>query len=430
MNKETIAALEEALMASPENVILRKQIANGYFGLKEYEFAKEHLKIILSDQNDFDSKVLLAKCYLHLENYYPGILVCEELLEEDLHEDVIPVYLQLLINNGQIEDAVEQYNAFQLKLPDYYDEVIESQLKITVDEPEHDGSAFDAFLEKPDADFSRVGGMQNIKDEISIKIIQPLQNPDLYKAFGKKAGGGILMYGPPGCGKTFLARATAGEIDSRFMNVDLDDIMDMYIGNSEKNLHQRFEICRQHNPCVMFIDEIDALGSKRNDLKNSAGRNVINQFLKELDGVDTDNEGLLVLGATNAPWHMDSAFLRPGRFDRVIFVPPPDYNARIEIFKLMTVEKPIEYLDYEKLAKKTEKFSGADIKAVIDVAIEEKLRISMRSGKIEKLNTKDLLKAIKTVKPSTSEWFATAKNYALYSNASGLYDDVKEYLNL
>nr|WP_271711553.1 ATP-binding protein [Marinigracilibium pacificum] len=238
------------------------------------------------------------------------------------------------------------------------------------------------------------------------------------------------MYGPPGCGKTFLARATAGEIDSKFMNIDLDDIMDMYIGNSEKNLHQRFEICRKHNPCVMFIDEIDALGSKRNDLKNSAGRNVINQFLKELDGVDTDNEGLLVLGATNAPWHMDSAFLRPGRFDRVIFIPPPDLAARIEIFKIMTAEKPVEALDYEKLAKKTDKFSGADIQAVLDIAIEEKLRVSMRSGKIEKITTNDLLQSIKKVRPSTAEWLATAKNYVLYSNASGLYDDVKEYLNL
>src|SRR5690606_2542374 len=117
------------------------------------------------------------------------------------------------------------------------------------------------------------------------------KHADLYKSYGKKIGGGILFYGPPGCGKTFLARATAGEIESEFISVGIDDILDMYIGQSEKKLNLIFEKARALAPCVLFFDEIDALGANRNDLRTSAGRNLINQFLSELDGVDKSNEG-------------------------------------------------------------------------------------------------------------------------------------------
>ncbi|MEL7148875.1 MAG: ATP-binding protein, partial [Bacteroidota bacterium] len=293
-----------------------------------------------------------------------------------------------------------------------------------------DEEVFDPFLEKPAIDFSHVGGMDQVKDEIRLKIIHPLQNPELYKAYGKKAGGGILMYGPPGCGKTYLSKATAGEINSKFLTVGIEDTVDMWMGNSEKNLHAKFELARGNSPCVMFFDEIDALGSKRNDMRQSAGRNVINQFLKEMDGIDSDNEGLLILGATNSPWHMDSAFLRPGRFDRIIFVPPPDEEAREKILRLLLEDKPVEKIEYAKLASKTKDFSGADIKALIDLTIEEKLRSSLKTGRVEAIRSKELLAQVKKVRPSTKEWFNTARNYALYSNTSGIYDDIVDYLNL
>ena len=136
------------------------------------------------------------------------------------------------------------------------------------------------------------------------------------------------MYGPPGCGKTMIARATAGEVNARFINVSLNDILDMWMGNSEKNLHAIFEEARNNAPCVLFFDEIDALGASRSDMKQSSGRHLINQFLQELDGIGNNNDGVLVLGATNTPWNVDPAFRRPGRFDRIIFVPPPDQEAR------------------------------------------------------------------------------------------------------
>jgi len=204
----------------------------------------------------------------------------------------------------------------------------------------------------------------------------------------------------------------------------------MWIGQSEKNLHAVFEQARAHRPCVLFFDEVDALGASRGDMKHSAGRQTINQFLAELDGLQADNEGLLVLAATNAPWHMDSAFRRPGRFDRVIFVPPPDLEARADILRLLLAGKPQQNVDVDAIAKKTDRFSGADLKAVIDRAIESKLDEAMASGVPEPLLTKDLLAAAKVQKPTPAEWFATAKNYVLYANDAGLYDDLKAYLKL
>jgi transitional endoplasmic reticulum ATPase len=204
----------------------------------------------------------------------------------------------------------------------------------------------------------------------------------------------------------------------------------MWLGQSERNLHGIFEQARTKKPCVLFFDEVDALGAKRTDLRTSAVRQIINQFLAELDGVRGSNSGVLILAATNAPWHLDSALRRPGRFDRVIFVPPPDFPGRTEILRLLVRGKPTEKIDFEHLAKKTGDFSGADLKAVVDRAVEAKLMEAMRSGVPHPLTTKDLLEAASKVRPSTAEWFATARNYVLYANQEGIYDEVRRYLKL
>jgi len=305
-------------------------------------------------------------------------------------------------------------------------EVVDGRLRAAVEPP----APFDAEIERPLIRFADVGGMEALKEEIRMKIIHPLTHPDLYKAYGKAIGGGILLYGPPGCGKTHLARATAGEVKAGFLAVGINEVLDMWIGQSERNLHEVFEQARANTPCVLFFDEVDALGASRSDLRHSAGRQLINQFLAELDGVQTSNEGVLILAATNAPWHLDSAFRRPGRFDRILFVPPPDAPARAAILRIQCRGKPIEPLDYDLLGRKTEHFSGADLKAVVDVAVEQKLREAMKAGALRPLTTKDLLAAAGRLRPSTKEWFSTARNYALYSNQGGLYDDILKYLKL
>jgi len=285
-------------------------------------------------------------------------------------------------------------------------------------------------IERPQINFTHVGGMEGVKEEINIKIIQPLLHPELYRAYGKSAGGGILMYGPPGCGKTHLARATAGEVRAKFISVGIHDILDMYFGNSEQKLHQLFEMARRNRPCVLFFDEVDALGASRRDMRTSTGRHLINQFLAELDGANTSNDGILILAATNAPWHLDAAFRRPGRFDRIVFVPPPDAPARAEILRILLRDKPTQDLEYAKLGEKLQEMSGADLKAVIDAAVETKLREAMKSGRPTPITTKDLQQAAKIIKPTTKEWFLTARNYALYANEGGLYDEILTYLGI
>jgi SpoVK/Ycf46/Vps4 family AAA+-type ATPase len=272
--------------------------------------------------------------------------------------------------------------------------------------------------------------MDTLKDEIGMKIIYPLRHPEMYKAYGKTIGGGILMYGPPGCGKTHLARATAGEINAGFIAVGISDVLDMWIGNSERNLHELFQQARYNKPCVIFFDEVDALGGRRSDMSGGSARQLINQFLAEMDGVDSNNDGVLILAATNAPWHVDPAFRRPGRFDRVLFVPPPDAEARAAILRLHCRDKPQENIEFEQIAQMTDAFSGADLKAIVDMAIESKLREAMKVGIPQPLGTKDLLAAAKSLKPTTREWFSSARNYALYSNQGGLYDDVLKYMKL
>lgn len=286
------------------------------------------------------------------------------------------------------------------------------------------------FRVKADMKFEDVGGMEKVKDDIRMKIIHPLKNAALFAAYGKKAGGGVLLYGPPGCGKTLMARATAGEIDAAFFSVGLHQVLDMYIGESEQKLHKIFELARKAAPAVLFFDETDALAADRRDMRQSAGRNLINQFLSELDGAQANNDGLLILGATNAPWHLDGAFLRPGRFDRIVFVPPPDVGARAEIAKIHAKGKPLVDFDPADLAKRTEGFSGADLRAVFEQATEAALGEAMRKGSLVPVSGKMLAKAAKEVKPSTRMWFESAKNHALYANQSGFYDDVLVHLGM
>lgn len=285
-------------------------------------------------------------------------------------------------------------------------------------------------LERPTITFADVGGSEDIKEEIRMKILHPMKNPDLFKAYGKKLGGGVLLYGPPGCGKTMISRATAGEIDANFLSIGLHQILDMYLGESERRLHEIFEQARENSPAILFFDEVDALAADRTDMKRSAGRTLINALLAEMDGTGASNEGLLILGATNAPWHIDPAFRRPGRFDRVLFVPPPDDKAREAIIEVLAKNKPIEKLDARGLARKTRDFSGADLKAVFDVATEKCLTTAMREGRVVAISMKDLYAAAKELRPSTRAWFDSAKNYALYANQGGFYNDVLKFLGI
>ncbi|MGW2620540.1 ATP-binding protein [Streptomyces sp. NPDC001500] len=274
-----------------------------------------------------------------------------------------------------------------------------------------------------------VGGMQEVKDRLEAAFLAPLRNPELRKLYGKSLRGGLLLYGPPGCGKTFVARAVAGELGANFLSVSVNDVLDMWIGNSERNMHELFETARRQAPCVVFLDELDALGGKRSRTQSAGMRNTVNQLLTELDGIDAAaNEGVFVLAATNVPWDVDIALRRPGRFDRTLLVLPPDAPAREAILRYHLRERPIEKVDLGKLVKLTDGLSGADLAHLCESAAETALLDSVRTGVVRMIGMKDLLDAAKQTVPSTEPWFASARSVAMYANDGGMYDDLVAYL--
>jgi SpoVK/Ycf46/Vps4 family AAA+-type ATPase len=278
-------------------------------------------------------------------------------------------------------------------------------------------------------DFEDVGGLNDVKDIIRMKIIKPFTSPMLFKKFSKKVGGGILLYGPPGCGKTFIAKATAGECNARFIPVHITDILNPYLGISEQNVKDIFFQARAKKPCILFFDEIDTIGYNRSKLNSEHMRPVIDQLLTEIEGIDSNTDKLLIIGATNMPWDVDPAFKRPGRFDRTVFVQPPDIVARTAIFKIKLKNRPIGEIDYLKLAEQTELYSGADIENVVELATEKVINSILSSGVERPIMLNDLLEAISETKPSTLEWLKTIKNYVKYANQSGLYDDAEKFLS-
>ncbi len=284
-------------------------------------------------------------------------------------------------------------------------------------------------IERPLVRLSDVAGLQDVKARLERSLFGPMRNPELAAQYGASMRGGLLLYGPPGCGKTFLARAIASELGANFYGVGLSEILDMWIGSSERNLHQLFEVARAHQPCVLFFDEVDALGLKRSQLTHQAAmRGVVNQFLYELDGIGSENHGVYIIAATNHPWDVDEALLRPGRLGRLVLVTPPDEPARAEILKTHLSNRPQEAIDFQVLAKTSEGRSGADLAAACEYAAEHAFEQSLESGKSQPITTKLMKEAIDATKPSFGGWLESAKSVATFANSDGRYDDLIRWL--
>lgn len=288
------------------------------------------------------------------------------------------------------------------------------------------GDAWD--VETVTATLADVGGMQSVKDRLTMAFLAPLRNPEIRKLYGKSLNGGLLLYGPPGCGKTYIARALAGEVGAAFMNIRISDILGQYIGESEANLHDIFETARANAPVVLFLDEIDAVGLKRSAATSSYMRALTNQLLMELDGIGADNEGVFILAATNTPWDVDTALRRPGRFDRCVAVLPPDGPARQAVLYHHLKSRPVEGIDMGYLVQQTDGFTGADLAHLVDSAVEFAMMDSVRTGNVRMVTMQDFLRALAQIRPSAGPWFVTARNIVEYGNRDGQYDDLAEYM--
>ncbi len=293
-------------------------------------------------------------------------------------------------------------------------------------EHEREAPAYDA--EKPRLRLADVAGLNEVKARLEAAFLAPMRNPELRRLYGKSLRGGLLLYGPPGCGKTFIARAVAGELGAHFLAVSFADVVDMYIGSSERNIHELFAVARRNAPCVLFFDEVDAIGQKRSQLRNTPMRSAVNQLLLELDDVTGGNDGVFVLAATNHPWDVDSALRRPGRLDRTLLVLPPDPQAREAVFRFHLKDRPVAGINLAKLAAMTEGYSAADIAHVCESAAELALLDSARSGQARMIGQDDLAAATAQVRPSLAPWFDSARNVALFANEGGAYDDLAAYL--
>ena len=442
MDDQNLEQLTAALAATPDNqallgVVLRARFERG-------EAAEGYALLAGREPEDFDEpSVRMVAARLSLAAGHP-----ERALEfaDSNADEALLVRAKALLDLDRTHEARKAYRAAVASNATLEDPDLEARLSATVTTIErgserprlrvisnHDTSAFELErLLQPEAEvvtFADVGGLSEVKRAIHKKIILPFQKPSLYKRFRKRIGGGILMYGPPGCGKTLLARATAGECEATFYNIAISDVLDMYIGESERKLHELFERARADPPSVLFFDEVEALGGKRQYTREASSSKLVSQFLSEMDGFSQENHGVLILAASNVPWSIDPAFRRPGRFDRVLFVPPPDRVARGAILELLLADRPIDGgADTRFLAKHTSGFSGADLRELVESAVDDAIEESLREGEERAIRDEHLKAALKEVGPTTLEWLTTARNYARYSNESGQYDEVLAFL--
>lgn len=443
MDDSTFDQLEAALLAAPGNVALLTMLLNACVERGEFERGLALMPADLEQWTEAQAlKMAAAKLCIAAGQAQRAL----QLIEGD-EPATRMLRARALAALEQLKQAQVEYRAAVDANPALEDMALWRQLNVSVADfsaaqgrprlrvisnDNTDQTEVRRLLvpEKEVLSFDDIGGLDELKKTIHKKIILPYQKPGLFQRFRKRVGGGVLLYGPPGCGKTMLARATAGECKATFFNVAISDVLDMYIGESERKLHALFEQARAQAPAVMFFDEVEALGGKRSNTRDSTSSKLVSQFLSEMDGFTKDNHGVLILAATNVPWSVDSAFRRPGRFDRVLFVPPPDRPAREAMLKLMMEGRPMaEDIDFAFLAKNTSGFSGADLGELVETAADEAIEESISSAAEQPICDRHFKEALKEVRATTLEWLTTARNYARYANEGNQYDEVLAFLD-
>jgi len=349
--------------------------------------------------------------------------------------------------SGDLEGAVKSYTTALKFKPDLIDaktHLEDAKTKLTGGDGGAGGEGGQgdkkkstiALVEKPNMTFKQVAGMKKLKQEIKEAIVYPMSDPDLARKYGKLGGGGVLLYGPPGCGKTYIMKAAAGECAIGFINAKLSDLMDMYVGNTEKNIRKVYDLARKNSPAIIFFDEVDAIGGRRDQQQGQQYmRMAVNEMLVQMDGIESKNQNVLVVAASNAPWDVDPALRRSGRFSKKLYVGEPDFASRVAILKIHSRNRPLETnIAFIRMGLATMGYSSADLKLIADEAAtypwreafmktqkrtEEYIQSGMSKEDAEKkaraevverkINTGDFIKALRKVKSSLPPWYEQAK---------------------
>jgi len=440
MDDSTLDGLLSALQAQPGNAALLRLVLPALLDRTDPKTAADLLgAAALAAMASREDRVLTAEVFRAAGD-------AERALQRLPEDPPLALHVHLLLDLGRRDEAVRIYRAAVAANPTLEDSDLTarlgarerevagpggSKLRVIANDDTDATEAMRLTLPpEPAIDFSHVGGLDDVKHQIRKRIVLPFEKPTLFQRFRKRVGGGILLYGPPGCGKTLLARATAGECRAQFLSVAISDVLDMYIGESERKLHALFDKARQSRPAVLFFDELEALAGRRQYTREASSSKLVSQFLSEMDGFQQSaNQGLLVLAATNVPWAIDPAFRRPGRFDRTLFVPPPDEPARASILRILLQDRPgAPEIDVDAVARRSSGFSGADLGAVVEAAADRAIARSLNTGTESALRNEDFRDALSEVKPTAMEWLTTARNYARYANEAGQYDEVLAFL--
>ena len=277
--------------------------------------------------------------------------------------------------------------------------------------------------ETPDISFNDIGGLDSVKEELKKAIIYPFTHKDLYEFYNQSPGGGVLLYGPPGCGKTMMAKAAASECNADFINVETSTIMSKWVGESEKSIKNIFEVARECDRAIVFFDEFDAVGGRRSEIDDYAKR-IVNELLQQMDGMGK-NDNILVLAATNEPWAIDPALRRPGRFKKLVFIPPPDLDARKAIFNIYMKKLPLEDdVDSGHLAGITNGLSGADISAICSDAAEIPLKEALDGKGQRKISKSDYDIAIGKRRSSIIPWIRMAVEQVKKSGEDDIFSEL------
>jgi AAA+ superfamily predicted ATPase len=427
--EDAIAEYTEALKIDPKYADAYFNRALTYRIQQDYENAQKDLESVLKLQpKSWDAPLLIGDMsetrndFLGARFWYekalsnnPDYTEAKSRLEHI--DSLIHVNANVGQGGGATAPAKQKYNAK------------EEEQKTVIE----DGQIKKLAFYKSESNFESVVGLKKIKEYLSANVVLAIKNPELFRKYGKQLGLGLILYGPPGVGKTYIVNALAGEANAKVFIAQINQIIDMYTGNTEKNLHAIFEQARQNTPCIVMFDELDALGVKRGGggggEQSSAMRGAINQFLVEMNGLEKNPEGIFVIGTTNQPWDIDPALKRSGRFGDHLYLGPPTYKERVAMIKFETRNKPKGFINYGRLGRATAGYSPADIKKAVDKAAMRPLLHEYQHHTERKLTTGDILSVLKDKDESGSsldEWYFMVKKDVISKTETQTVDGKKQ----